>query len=52
VGVGECEEEEGRGFMNVGEGTSAEGEGVMEEVVGVGGIGNSIVVGTLLEIMV
>jgi hypothetical protein len=51
--VGECEEEEGRGFMNVGEGTSVEGEGVMEEVVGVeGGIGNIIVVGTFLEIMV
>ena len=29
MGVGECEEEEGRGFMNVGEGTSVEGEGVM-----------------------
>ena len=38
--------------MNVGEGTSVEGEGVMEEVVGVeGGIGNIIVVGTLLEII-
>ena len=29
MGVGECEAEEGRGFMNVGEGTSVEGEGVM-----------------------
>jgi hypothetical protein len=52
VGVGECEGEEGRGFMNVGEGTSAKGEGVVEEIVRVeGGIGNIMVVGTLLEII-
>jgi len=53
MGVCECEGGEGRGFMNVGEGKSVKGKGVVEDFLGVeGGIGNIIVVGIFLEIRV